>query len=339
MSVLVTDAFMAAVRNGAPWPLVFGGTTYREVNARELWDRLMRATYDYAEPGVIFIDRVNAGNNLAYCESITATNPCGEQPLPAYGACLLGSINLARLVERPFESTATIDVAKLEERVRTAVRMLDDVIDVSGYPLGAQRDEAIAKRRLGLGVTGLADALVCHGVRYDSERALALAEGWMETIERAAYLASAELASEKGAFPLYERDRFLESPNVRRLDRSVRSEIERHGMRNGCLTSVAPTGTISLFAGNVSSGIEPIFDLTYRRRMLQPAGGVQEMVVEDYAHAVFRARFGQNAPLPDAFVTAEDSSASRASRDAGSAPAACRQLHLEDDQLPRWHLV
>jgi ribonucleoside-diphosphate reductase alpha chain len=304
LSVLVTDAFVAAVRQDAPWDLVFGGRTVKTVRARDLWERMMRAAYDYAEPGVIFIDRVNAMNNLAYCERIQATNPCGEQPLPPYGACLLGSINLAQLVSKPFSDGAEIETAALEERVRTAVRFLDNIIDVSGYPLPAQRQEALAKRRIGLGVTGLADALIAAGVRYGSAEAVALAKTWMATIARAAYLSSAELAAEKGAFPLFDADAFLASPNVAALPNDVRIAIRQNGIRNGCLISIAPTGTISLFAGNVSSGVEPVFDLRYTRRVLDRDGAAYLEEVEDLAHARYRRAFGDKAALGPAFVTA-----------------------------------
>lgn len=306
LSVLVTDAFIRAVRDGAPWDLVFDGKVWRTVDARSLWDRIMRATYDYAEPGVVFIDRINAENNLAYCETISATNPCGEQPLPPYGACLLGSINAARLIESPFTPEARLDEARLEALAATAVRFLDNAIDASNYPLDAQRQEAKAKRRIGLGVTGLADALILCGVRYGTLEAAALARRWMATIERAAYLASAGLAAEKGAFPLYDAERFLAAPNVRRLPEEVRSDIARHGIRNGLLTSIAPTGTISLLAGNVSSGIEPVFDFRYERRVLERDGSTRIEQVEDYAHALYREKFGPAAHLGDAFVTAEE---------------------------------
>ncbi|HRN89986.1 adenosylcobalamin-dependent ribonucleoside-diphosphate reductase [Hyphomicrobium sp.] len=306
LSVLITDAFVAAVREDAPWDLVFEGRVFRTVRARDLWARIMRAAYDYAEPGVIFIDRVNAMNNLAYCEEIHATNPCGEQPLPPYGACLLGSVNLAQLVLAPFSDAAKIDAAVLEERVRIAVRFLDNVIDLSGYPLPAQAAEAKAKRRIGLGVTGLADALIAMGVRYGSPEAEALAETWMGAIERAAYLASAELAAEKGAFPLYDADRFLASPNVARLPHDVREAIGRYGIRNGCLTSIAPTGTISLFAGNVSSGVEPVFDFRYTRRVLEKDGSHRHEEVEDLAYARYRKQAGADAPLGAAFVTTSE---------------------------------
>jgi ribonucleoside-diphosphate reductase alpha chain len=219
---------------------------------------------------------------------------------------LLGSINLASLVEQPFTNGATLDKAKLEERVRLAVRFLDNVIDISNYPLPAQREEALAKRRIGLGLTGLADALIFCGVRYGTKEAAELAGSWMAAIQNAAYLASAELAAEKGTFPLFDAERFLESPNVALLDESVRDAIRRHGIRNGCLTSIAPTGTISLLAGNVSSGIEPVYDFLYRRRVLGQGGATLEELVEDHAHAHFRRQFGPAAPLPPTFVRAGD---------------------------------
>ncbi|WP_045835137.1 adenosylcobalamin-dependent ribonucleoside-diphosphate reductase [Hyphomicrobium sp. 99] len=305
LSVLVTDAFMDAVKRGAPWDLVFEGKVYKTVEARALWDKIMRATYDYAEPGVIFIDRVNAANNLEYCETISATNPCGEQPLPPYGACLLGSINLARLFEHAFTPAARIDRAKLEARVATAVRFLDNIIDISRYPLEAQAREAHAKRRIGLGITGLADALIFLGLPYGSPAAREKAAEWMSAIQNAAYRASAALAAEKGAFPLYDAEAFQARPNVLRLNADVRDAIAANGIRNGCITSIAPTGTISLLAGNVSSGIEPVFDFVYRRRVLGEGQTATEETVEDYAHQKFRALAGEDAPLPEAFVTAD----------------------------------
>ena len=304
LSVLVTDAFMQAVEEDRDWPLVFAGRTFRTVRARALWQRIMHATYDVAEPGVIFIDRVNRANNLAYCEQIGATNPCGEQPLPPYGACLLGSINLAALIRDPFTEQAGLDVEALEGLVPVAVRMLDNVIDVSRFPLEAQEREAKSKRRLGLGVTGLADALAMCRLRYGSPEALALAERWLRIIQRSAYLASCDLAAEKGAFPLFDRTRYLAGETIRGLDEEVRSAIGRYGIRNALIGSIAPTGTISLFAGNVSSGIEPIFAFDYERAVLMPDGSRQREMVADYAWRLFRQRQGEAAPLPSYFVDA-----------------------------------
>ncbi|MGB8622055.1 MAG: adenosylcobalamin-dependent ribonucleoside-diphosphate reductase, partial [Paracoccaceae bacterium] len=204
VSVLVTDAFMEAVKADGSWDLVFGGKVYHTLQARDLWNRIMRATYDYAEPGVIFIDRINQMNNLSYCETIAATNPCGEQPLPPYGACLLGSINLARLVRDPFDAIAELDEEELDDLVATAVRMMDNVVDASRFPLPQQAEEAKNKRRIGLGVTGLADALLMMGLRYGSEEAARQTERWLHRIARAAYLASVQLAKEKGPFPLFD---------------------------------------------------------------------------------------------------------------------------------------
>ena len=303
LSVLVTDDFLEAVKADAAWPLVFGGEVYRTVSARGLWHKIMRSAYDYAEPGVIFIDRVNALSNLNYCEKISSTNPCGEQPLPPYGACLLGSINLAALIEEPFAPGARLDEARLETLVPTAVRLLDNIIDVSRYPLPAQEKEAKAKRRIGLGVTGLADALILCGKHYGSEEGRDLARRWMEKIAHAAYAASVELAKEKGAFPLFDAGAFLKRPFPASLPPALQDAIAKHGIRNGVLTSIAPTGTISLLAGNVSSGIEPVFDLEYRRRILAPDGTPNYETVEDYAVRLFRERQPQ-APLTDAFVTA-----------------------------------
>jgi len=305
LSVLVTDAFMQAVKEDAAWELSFGGVTYKSLPAREIWDKIMQATYAYAEPGVIFIDRINARNNLAYCETIHATNPCGEQPLPPYGACLLGSINLARLINDPFTEAAALDLDSLTGLVTTAVRMMDNVIDVSNMPLEAQRHEARTKRRIGLGVTGLADALILCGARYGGAKAIELTDSWMSTLTRAAYLASVDLAKEKGAFPLFDRDKFLESEMVQSLDLDVQNAIKAHGIRNALLTSIAPTGTISLFADNVSSGLEPVFSFKYARHVLMPDGSRREEEVTDYAYRLYHRLFGETAPLTDAFVDAQ----------------------------------
>jgi ribonucleoside-diphosphate reductase alpha chain len=304
LSVLVTDGFMAALEKDEDWPLVFDGEVRGVVRAAELWAQLMRATYDAAEPGVIFVDRVNAANNLAHCETIFASNPCGEQMLPPYGACLLGSVNLARLVRAPFEPDAAIKEDELAEVVRAAVRMLDNVIDASGYPLPQQEAEAKTKRRIGLGVTGLADALIFCGARYGDEAAQALTRRWLGLIKQEAYRASAEIAAEKGPFPLYDPS-MLARPGFAALDDETRSLIAANGLRNGCLTSIAPTGTTSLLAGNVSSGIEPVFAFSYRRKVRQPDGATRDEPVEDYALAVWRSLHG-DAPPPDAtFVSAQ----------------------------------
>jgi ribonucleoside-diphosphate reductase alpha chain len=305
LSVLVTDAFIEALREDKDWALVFGGKTYRTVKARDLWDRIMRATYDYAEPGVIFIDRVNQMNNLAYCEEISATNPCGEQPLPPYGACLLGSVNLARLVKDPFEAGAEMDLEELERLARLGVRLLDNAIDVSRFPLEEQKKEAEAKRRIGLGVTGLGDALIMCGLTYGGREAVAATERWMKVFRDATYAASVDLAAEKGAFPLFDKEKYLAGESIKALPEELRKDIGRMGIRNGLVTSVAPTGTISLLAGNVSSGLEPVFAFTYRRNILLPDGSRKQEKVEDYAHHLFREIKGKEAPLPEAFVDAQ----------------------------------
>src|SRR5712691_6617739 len=305
LSVLATDAFMQAVAEDAPWELHFGGTVAKVLPARELWDKIMRATYAYAEPGVIFIDRINRRNNLWYCEQIQATNPCGEQPLPPYGACLLGSLNLARFVEQPFAPQARLDTGRLAALVPDVVRLMDNIIDISRFPLPEQQHEAEQKRRIGLGVTGLADALIMCGLRYGASDAVAATEEWLGTIQRAAYLASAALAAEKGAFPLFDRDKYLAGETVARLDADVREAVAKHGIRNSLLTSVAPTGTISLFADNVSSGLEPVFSFRYTRNVLMPDGSRREEEVSDYAYRAFRRLRGETTPLPDYFVDAQ----------------------------------
>ncbi len=328
LSVLVTDAFMAAVARDEEWPLVFpaavldgaGGElvqrdwpgqagpvpcrVLRRVRARDLWRHIMRANYESAEPGVLFIDRIIRENNLAYRERIVATNPCGEIPLPPYGACCLGSFNLTRFVRDPFTPDARFDHAELARWVPLAVRLLDNVIDLSGFPLPAQREQARGSRRLGLGMTGLADALVMLGLHYASAAARDTAVRILRTLLLTAYRSSVALAREKGSFPFYRRDGYLRSPFIRRLPAALQAAIARHGTRNSHLLALAPTGSISLLANNVSSGIEPIFDLRYRRRVVQPDGGEREFAVEDHAYALWRARFGEQAALPLTFVTA-----------------------------------
>ncbi|KAF0183804.1 MAG: ribonucleoside-diphosphate reductase alpha chain [Hyphomonadaceae bacterium] len=304
LSVLVSDDFMAARANDEQWPLKFGGDVYRRVSARGLWDKLMQANYDNAEPGVIFIDRVNQNNNLSYSEKIIASNPCGEQMLPPYGACLLGSINLAQLVERPFTAESVLDEVELAAITRTAVRFLDNVIDISRYPLKEQELEAKAKRRIGLGITGLADALLfCNSV-YGSQSAIELTKKWLGIIKREAYITSAELAAEKGAFPLYDKA-ILDSPNLQSLDKQTRKLIAQNGLRNGCLTSIAPTGTTSLLAGNVSSGIEPVFAYAYNRKVRGQDGSLCDEKVEDYGFQVWKKLKGDEPPPEELFVSAQ----------------------------------
>jgi ribonucleoside-diphosphate reductase alpha chain len=305
LSVLVSDAFMLAVKEDAAWELQFDGVVYKSLPAREIWNGIMQATYAYAEPGVIFVDRINQKNNLNYCETIQATNPCGEQPLPPYGACLLGSINFSRIINDPFTDDASMDMDVLSVLVTTAVRMMDNVIDVSNFPLDEQRHEAISKRRIGLGVTGLADALIMCGARYGGAKAVQLTEMWMRALSRTAYLASVDLAKEKGSFPLFDAEKYIQGETIQALDLDVKNAISQHGIRNALLTSIAPTGTISLFADNVSSGLEPVFSFKYTRHVLMSDGTRREEDVSDYAFRLHRRMFGEAAPLPDAFVDSQ----------------------------------
>jgi ribonucleoside-diphosphate reductase alpha chain len=300
LSVLVTDDFMQAVKDNAQFDLVFEGKVYRTVSARGLWDHITQATYAYAEPGVIFIDRINKANNLSYCETIAATNPCGEQPLPPYGACLLGSMNIPAFLNDDF----SINYEMLGDAIWTAVRMMDNVVDVSRFPLPEQEAEAKAKRRIGLGVTGVADAMAVGGVVYGSDDGVEWIDKLMKFVARQSYLASIDLAIEKGAFPLFDADKYLASGNMIGMDQDIRDLIKTCGIRNALLTSIAPTGTISLYAGNVSSGIEPIFALEYERKVLQKDGSKVTETVRDYAVDKWkRARPGE--PLPASFVTAQ----------------------------------
>jgi len=321
LSVQVTDAFMKAVEQDERWPLVFpvdslepdtGGETVmrhwtgqreevacrivRQVPARTLWERIMRAAYDTAEPGVLFIDRINALNNLAYREQITTTNPCGEIPLPPYGACDLGSVNLTRFVLEPFTPRARLDLDAIRETVKVAVRLLDNVIDCSHFPLEAQAEQARGSRRIGLGITGLADALIMLGLHYSKAGARHQAEQIMQTVCHAAYLTSIELAGEKGSFPFFDRDRYLQSAFVESLPGPIRRGISEQGIRNSHLTAIAPNGTISLLAGNVSSGIEPVFDFQHQRRVLNQFGDYEMFELTDYAFRYWHDSVGQTVP-------------------------------------------
>ena len=304
VSVLVTDAFMRAVEDDADWPLLWRGQMQKTLRARALWDLIMRQTYETAEPGALFIDRINAMNPLNYLETLSATNSCAEQPLPPNGTCPLASINLSRLVIAPFTPEARLDVAELRHLAGVAVRLLDNAVTVSKYANAAQRAEAMGKRRIGVGVTGVADALAMIGTRYGSTKAEFLVGSWMQALQNAAYMASAELARERGAFPLYDPAWHYDQPSVRALDPDVRLMVAKHGLRNGALTTIAPTGTISMFAGNVSSGIEPIFATSYNRIVTQPDGSRTQEQVMDYAVALHRRMFGTATPLPESFVTA-----------------------------------
>lgn len=311
LSVAVTDKFVEAVKAGSDWDLVFKGKVHKTVHAPELWDLIMRSTYDFAEPGFILIDRINSMNNLHYCEEIRATNPCGEQPLPPYGACLLGSLNLTQFVSGAFTKKAKVDMKGVAEAARTAVRLLDNVIDISNYPLAAQRAEAESKRRMGIGVTGLADLFIFLGLKYGSPESIAVAGDVMRCVSHAAYEASVGLAREKGAFPLFDAERYCEGKFIATLPKELRGDIAKYGVRNSHLTSIAPTGTISLFAGNISSGLEPVFEFKYSRKIRNGSEGDSSVVeVMDYAYAKYLKGLGKSSSedvkLPECFVSARD---------------------------------
>jgi ribonucleoside-diphosphate reductase alpha chain len=329
LSVQITDAFMTAVESDGEWPLVFPDTSLERTGnretfmyrwpgyaepvpcrvlarrpARKLWERIMRAAYDTAEPGVLFTDRINEFNNLAYRETITTTNPCGEIPLPPYGACNLGSLNLVRFVQDPFTAKARLDLDAIRDTAGIATRLLDNVIDCSDFPMERQAAQARGSRRIGLGITGLADALIMLGLHYGQEAARHEAARVMQTVCHAAYRTSIELAREKGSFPWFTREAYPESRFVRLLPEDVRSDIGKHGIRNSHLTAIAPTGTISLLANNVSSGIEPVFDFRVSRKVLNREGEYERFDLEDYALRVWGEQGNDKSDLPDEFVDA-----------------------------------
>jgi len=330
LSVLVTDAFMKAVKDDTDWPLIFperelessdspravkrtwsGSATpivcriWKILRARELWAKLCASAYDCAEPGVLFIDRINAANNLAYCETLSATNPCAEEPLPPYGACNLGSLNLTAFLTDAFTPAAQFDYKGIVETVRLAVRFLDDVLEISHFPLFRQQEQAHRTRRLGLGITGLADALAMLGLRYDSETARTVAADLMRQIRDASYQTSVELAREKDPFTAYDAEKYLDRPFIQGLPAESREAIRRYGIRNSHLLAIAPAGTISLLAGNVSSGIEPIFGIESLRRVLDGEGTHRDFQVTDYAYAAWRRQRAGDAHLPDYFIDRE----------------------------------
>src|SRR5260221_4445079 len=330
ISVGVTDAFMRAVENDAEIELAHkarphadaiaagayrrddGLWVYAKPRARELWDQIMRSTYDHAEPGILFIDRMNQDNNLNYCEAIEATNPCAEQPLPAYGCCCLGSINLTRFVDRAFSEKAAFDYERFGRVIEVSIRMLDNVLDVTAWPLKAQHEEAMAKRRFGLRFTGLGDALIMLRLRYDSEAARAAAAKISEFMRDAAYKASTELAKERGAFPLFNADLYLSGSSfAARLPAELKAQIRKNGIRNSHLLSIAPTGTISLaFADNASNGIDPPFSWPYTRKNRMTDGTLKQFPVADYARRLYKHGGGDVNALPAYFVTALELSAS-----------------------------
>jgi ribonucleoside-diphosphate reductase alpha chain len=317
LSVLVTDEFMKAVSDDAEWRLIYPASSdctkesntarkiYRRLPARDLWQQIIQAAHETAEPGLLFIDNINRNNNLYYRETISATNPCGEIPLPPYGACNLGSVNLPALVRAPFSDRGEIDWQKLHDIVRIAVRFLDDVIDVSRFPLDEQAHQARSTRRIGIGITGLADMLAMLRLHYDSDEGRALAQDVMASIRDTAYEASVDLARERGTFPFFDKDSYLEAPFIRQLPERLQASIAKQGIRNSHLLAIAPAGTISLLAGNVSSGVEPIYALEATRNVRGRDLSIRRVDVRDYAYEQWQAASDDKEGLPETLVTAD----------------------------------
>lgn len=339
LSVLVTDEFMQAVSDDVEWLLIYpapaagkrtdipliDSRVYGSLPAKDLWHQIIQAAHASAEPGLLFIDTINRNNNLWYCETISATNPCGEIPLPPYGACDLGSINLTVPVKDPFTSQTEFDWQRLRDTVAIAVRFLDNVIDISRFPLDAQAHQARSTRRIGLGVTGLADALAMLDLDYGSNEGRKFATEIMRTIRDTAYAASVALAREKGPFPLLDKDKYLEAPFIKGLPKRLRADIAEHGIRNSHLLAIAPAGTISLLAGNISSGVEPIYSLEATRDVRDPELGRQCLEVRDYAYAKWQEVAGRKNEVPEVFVITDELSAK-----AHLAMQACLQPYVDN---------
>lgn len=284
-SLAITDEFMRAVQMGFDrFDLRWKGEVYRTINPQDLWNTIMRSTWDWAEPGVLFIDRINNQNNLQYCETIAATNPCAEQPLPPYGACLLGSFNLAKYL-RKIDGTYKFDMAKFQADIPVVVEAMDNVVDEAAYPLYEQEQEAKNKRRMGLGITGLANCLEAQGMEYGSSAFLEAEDHILETMAKGCYRTSIKLAMDKGSFPLLDREKYVSSPFIKSLGHEIQEGIMEHGIRNSHLMSIAPTGTISLCADNVSSGIEPVFDYSFDRTVIE-FNSPRKETVHDYGYKV-----------------------------------------------------
>ena len=327
LSVQVTDEFIKSVKADQEWPLVFPAhksessrhsilrqwsghnqpiqcNIIKTIKAKSLWKKMMRATYEYAEPGILFIDRINDQNNLWYQEHITTTNPCGEIPLPPYGACNLGAINLTQFVRQPFTKKAHIDYSEIQNTATIATRLLDNVIDASNFPLTQQKQQALNCRRIGLGITGLADTLIMLGMHYGENIARETAAKIMRNICNAAYHTSSELAKEKGIFPNYDEEKYLSGKYIRALPKELKEKIKTTGMRNSHLTTIAPAGTISILANNISSGIEPVFDFSYKRQVLDLDGNYKTYFLKDYAYRLWESLANRTEQLPKQFVNA-----------------------------------